>query len=272
MSCYHNRLSTLSKAILKSPLNLQTISDDLLPESFRSTSSSPWMFHLLDINDLSRAVDLVTECFYKPRFKLNTDDMTSIEKYIWQSVFGAYNNIDKFEFNWNNKWGIRSRGGHRLKYPSLELSKDAFILIATPSISLNQRDSTNSTTSHFLDKHEIAGMIEISLEDPNGKLADAIPSPLRGTTPPLSDEPYLCNLCVSPNFRRQGLGTVLCKLAEDLVSMHWSKKKMYLHVETDNTPAKLLYVNMGYTVTKGLSYWEAKFYGQENILYYCKNL
>lgn len=55
--------------------------------------------------------------------------------------------------------------------------------------------------------------------------------------------------------------------------MHWEKDIMYLHVEQNNTAAQALYLGMGYElVTPGLSAWEKKMEGIENILYYSKPL
>ena len=55
--------------------------------------------------------------------------------------------------------------------------------------------------------------------------------------------------------------------------MHWKKDIMYLHVEQNNTAAQALYLGMGYElVTPGLSAWEKKMEGMENILYYSKAL
>jgi hypothetical protein len=55
--------------------------------------------------------------------------------------------------------------------------------------------------------------------------------------------------------------------------MHWKKNMMYLHVEQSNTAAQGLYLGMGYElVSPGLSAWEKKMEGIENILYYSKPL
>ena len=55
--------------------------------------------------------------------------------------------------------------------------------------------------------------------------------------------------------------------------MHWKKDMMYLHVEQNNTAAQALYLDMGYElVIPGLSDWEKKMEGIENILYYSKPL
>jgi hypothetical protein len=55
--------------------------------------------------------------------------------------------------------------------------------------------------------------------------------------------------------------------------MHWKKDMMYLHVEQSNTAAQGLYLGMGYElVSPGLSAWEKKMEGIENILYYSKPL
>ena len=69
------------------------------------------------------------------------------------------------------------------------------------------------------------------------------------------------------------MGRLICELAEELAQIHWDRNVMYLHVEKSNTAAQALYLGMGYQlVTPGLSAWEKKMEGIENILYYSNNL
>jgi phosphoribosyl-AMP cyclohydrolase len=69
------------------------------------------------------------------------------------------------------------------------------------------------------------------------------------------------------------LGKLICELSEELVQIHWDREIMYLHVEQSNTAAQALYLGMGYELaTPGLSAWEKKMEGIENILYYSNSL
>tara|TARA_B110000971_G_scaffold60026_1_gene61323 strand:- start:98 stop:460 length:363 start_codon:yes stop_codon:yes gene_type:complete len=61
--------------------------------------------------------------------------------------------------------------------------------------------------------------------------------------------PYLSNLCVSPKFRRRGLGKQLCQLCEQIAAENWNYDEIFLHVvEDEDSPsaALKLYQHMGY--------------------------
>lgn len=195
-----------------------------------------------------------------------------------------YSTIDKSDTRNGNYLGMRSRSGNRLKNPSLKLSTDSFILAATPTttatlylnplnhnINSKENNQKNGKTDGKL--ANIAAIVEVCIEKPGGKLAPPIANPFKSKEVKDMDQPYLCNLCVSPRYRRKGLGKLVCELAEELVQIHWKKDMMYLHVEQNNIPAQNLYLNMGYElVTPGLSMWEKKLEGIENILYYSNSL
>lgn len=58
----------------------------------------------------------------------------------------------------------------------------------------------------------------------------------------------LSNLAVSPNARRMGIGTRLCKEVERVVKDDWEFDNIYLRVEAQNAPARQTYegANLGY--------------------------
>lgn len=151
------------------------------------------------------------------------------------------------------------RSGERLKEPNLELSRNSAILVATEK---------NSPSNSF------AGLVEICLENPDGRLAPpfSIKFPWSSTIVDPSREPYLANLCIAHQYRRQGLGRLMCQLCEDVAVRQWRKERMYLHVEQSNAAAQKLYEGMGYEITQGLNAVQAKLQGMENILYYSKKL
>lgn len=59
-------------------------------------------------------------------------------------------------------------------------------------------------------------------------------------------QPYLSNLCVDERYRGKQIGKALCRIVEDIALSSWGYKKMYLHVDLDNIPARRLYENEGY--------------------------
>lgn len=62
--------------------------------------------------------------------------------------------------------------------------------------------------------------------------------------PPL--RPYLCNLCISPNYTRLGIGRALCRIVEAIARDKWSYSQIYLHVDPANDAAIQLYDKEGY--------------------------
>jgi ribosomal protein S18 acetylase RimI-like enzyme len=219
--------------------------------------SNTYEFSLVEEKDLSSAANLSMLCFYNTRIKLNTEGMVGIEKFIWNGVIGAFNKLDKMDAMNAHYIGFKSRSNHRLRNPGVHLSADS-ILIA-------MSDKTNE---------QLVGVVEVCLEAADGKLAPAVAMnvPWRGGGLKPTHQPYLCNLCIDTNRRRQGLGLVLCQLAEKIVLKYWGKETMYLHVEEDNVAAQRLYSKMGYELGPQLPSWERSLHGLDNILYYKKTL
>ena len=223
-------------------------------------------FYLIESKDIDEASRLALDCFYQPRLKLNLGgdvSKDSLESIFWNSIIGFFNNIDKNDSLLKNWIGFTFRSAGRLKTPNFELSKESFIIGCTEK-----------------DNDKLIGCVEICLEEPTGLLTDPI------TISPFSskynlkgrEQPYLCNLCVHPSQRRQGLGIVLCQLCEELVVYHWPAqyaRKMYLHVEEKNEAALCLYTKMGYQVsdkTDRLGDKAKKLNGLEGILFYEREL
>ncbi|NMG09170.1 GNAT family N-acetyltransferase [Brasilonema sp. UFV-L1] len=57
--------------------------------------------------------------------------------------------------------------------------------------------------------------------------------------------PYLSNLAVNPQYRRQGAASGLLKACEK-VSLSWGFQDLYLHVLENNNQARQLYFKLGY--------------------------
>ena len=234
----------------KTRLNLVSLSEYVIPSSIDITNSQ-WDYYLLERNDVNEAVEATIKTFYKPRLILNMDGMTGIEKMFWTSVVNTFQSLDKGDYYNNVFLGFITRSRKRLQNPSLEISSDSLILVATQK-----------------GNKEIAGLVEILLEKPEGNIAPSI----QFFKLPISsaDEPYLCNLCVLPEYRRKGLGTTLCSICEYIVQNHWKRNKIYLHVEDSNDAALAMYLRMGYNLTPGLSKLQSKLLGMDRIQYYKK--
>lgn len=72
-----------------------------------------------------------------------------------------------------------------------------------------------------------------------------------------SQFPYLFNLAVHPQWRRQGAAVQLLTAAEQM-AMRWGSKYLYLHVLENNLPARQLYQESGYQFYKvepSFSFW-----------------
>lgn len=83
--------------------------------------------------------------------------------------------------------------------------------------------------------------------------------------------PYISNLAVSPQSRRQGVGKQLLFACEELVRQ-WEYNRIYLHVLDDNTPARRLYAKAGYYRVDSPPNWSGLLFGQPNRLLLCKCL
>jgi ribosomal protein S18 acetylase RimI-like enzyme len=239
-----------------SSLHLHPLDIDMMFENNTlEYNRSQYSFSLVEYSDLPSISELSMNCFHTPRLKLNTDGMIGLEKFIWNTALQTYDVFDKFDAKNAHYFGFKSRSNKRLYKPGLYLSIDSIIL-ALKDIQLNQ----------------VVGLVEVCIEAPDGKLAPAfaINSPWR--TVKDNFEPYLCNLCVDSSKRRQGLGILLCNVAEKIVFKYWRKRRMYLHVEDSNIAAQSLYSRMGYTLGPQLPSWERQLNGLENILYYTKDL
>lgn len=130
-------------------LDLYKVPNDWFPEAHKvgNTTDQRWTFYLLEKRDLPAAVDLATECFFKPRLVLNSKGMFYLEKLVSEAIFSIFNIFDTLDYKWNNYWGIRSRSGSRLAKPSFDVSKDSFVLVALSSNVSPPSSSSYSYTS-----------------------------------------------------------------------------------------------------------------------------
>eukprot|EP01031_Cornospumella_fuschlensis_P028479 gene28480-34376_t len=79
--------------------------------------------------------------------------------------------------------------------------------------------------------------------------------------------PYVCNLSVSPKYRRQGIAVFMCKFVESFIQSVWGKEDIVLHVEKENIAAQKLYESLGYSKRKLSSYRHNAVSGLDKFLY-----
>jgi ribosomal protein S18 acetylase RimI-like enzyme len=265
--CYLHLSSAFSLKTLKhvpkssffeTSLKLHKLDKELPPKGNMPPSAQEWDFHLLEKKDLDNAAVLAMDCFFTPRLKLDLDGMGSAEKWVWANIIKTFTDMDKLDTKNGNWLGFFTRSLKRLEEPNLQPSTFSFILAATHKTS---------------DGNELAGIVEVGLEETNDDLAPPMRNPFRSPIVDPAYEPYLCNLCVADKYKRKGLGRLMCEICEEIVQMHWEKNKMYLHVEQRNAAAQALYNGLGYQfVPPQYSALQRKLLGMEGILYYYKPL
>jgi ribosomal protein S18 acetylase RimI-like enzyme len=215
-----------------------------------------WKLHLLEQKDLPLAADLALECFYKPKIKLDDHSMNPSERTIFNYFIKLLNYFDRSEVWLSNYIGFSVSGGDRLKVPSLRNTHHSIILVATDPRSSFDRP---------------IGIVEVCLDEISGHLF----SPVRNlfqSNKAINKEPYLCNLAISKDYRRLGLGRFLCEACENIAVTVWAKENMYLHVERSNQPAVRLYENMGYQEKIMLTDEDIRKYKMQDISYYHRKL
>mmetsp|Transcript_1853 Transcript_1853/g.3216 ORF Transcript_1853/g.3216 Transcript_1853/m.3216 type:complete len:289 (+) Transcript_1853:110-976(+) len=216
--------------------------------------------YILEKKDLSEAAELALETFFKPTLDPNNFSGPSF-------IINTFTAVERKEA-WLSNWlGFWNRGGKRLTNPSLQPSSDGLILVATPPSLLDKSVKSRTITNNLI------SVVEIGLEPANGLLSP----PLKGLFAPdpvqlSSMQPYLSNLCVAGSYRRRGIGQYMCHICEHIAVTLWDRDMMYLHVETNNAPAKYMYEKIGYKPNDLLSRREKILNGLENVTYYSKAL
>jgi ribosomal protein S18 acetylase RimI-like enzyme len=104
-------------------------------------------------------------------------------------------------------------------------------------------DGLGSAAAFDDDRNEAAAIAKLSgrAEDDRAESGDDSADAAHG----LVKAPYLGNLAVSTEFRRQGVGSRLVREAE-AIALAWGFDHMCLHVDADQPGAKALYAALGY--------------------------
>ncbi|CAJ1358554.1 unnamed protein product [Effrenium voratum] len=176
-----------------------------------------------DVNDLPEITALMVECFDRIIAKKRWDSKIPFSEYV--NPFIDQNEVKEIA------QGVRMRLDVTLQFQSLRrpIKQDE-------SVALVAREKQGGP---------LVAYVEICIlpndgrrpEDDDGK-----------TTSGTTREPYLSNLCVSPAYRRSGIGRAMLRLAEDVIRFIWKDERIYLHIDNYD-PARLLYESEGFVAT-----------------------
>jgi ribosomal protein S18 acetylase RimI-like enzyme len=122
---------------------------------------------------------------------------------------------------------------------------------------VSREDGTHNYRSHRAQC--ITGTIEIALRS---RFPWQIPS---------SDYPYLSNLAVHPEYRRQGVAQQLLSKCEE-TAREWGFSEIYLHVLENNHAARQLYYQAGYRLQQVDWNWTGWLLGQPRRLFLRKQI
>lgn len=208
------KCSIQQKPFIDTRRQLHKLHSEILPNNM-PLESKQWDFHLLEKKDVTAVSKLVVLCIGENIMNVEGRKLFGFEEFLYPHMIA---------------WGMNSRSGNRLTSPSLNLSTESFILAIT-----------------YPNESDIIATAEIFLKQPDNKnMPSAFKNPFKSIIPKASLQPYICNVCVSPDYRRKGLGKMICKLSEEFVQIYWNKKSMYLHVDQINLKAIRMYEGMGY--------------------------
>jgi ribosomal protein S18 acetylase RimI-like enzyme len=197
--------------------------DEMTNNFLSASEASGFLIRLLELKDVNRATQLVVDSHFEAPFVNDNIDTGSIKSNIVNPIMNFVNNHLRNELAKQVMDGLLVRARNRLRYPSVSKSSESMIVAA------------------YNDKNKIVGVIEVYP----------------------TKEAYICNLSVSSEVRRRGLGRFLCTLTEDLVKSHWGTNKVTLQVEQSNIRAKRLYESMDYEIG---AVKMASLYGYESII------
>jgi len=88
---------------------------------------------------------------------------------------------------------------------------------------------------------------------------------------PRSGYPYLSNLAVRQEARRQGIARQLLQVCEQ-TAHQWGFPTVYLHVLENNQPARQLYEQLGYEVVRVDRSWDSWLLGRPRHIFLGKSL
>lgn len=120
--------------------------------------------------------------------------------------------------------------GNSIKPPWLQLSRLAELNRIQQSFSYDKSQHRMILATNPIND-SIVGFVDVDKRPPN-----------RPTSYSYNPRPYLSDLCVDPECRRQGIARLLVEAAQDFCE----GEELYIRVEANNEAAVNLYLGMGY--------------------------
>ncbi|XVE75093.1 hypothetical protein DITRI_Ditri12bG0069200 [Diplodiscus trichospermus] len=90
---------------------------------------------------------------------------------------------------------------------------------------------------------ELAGTVEVCFDKTGASASPPTPRPPKNS-------PYICNMTVTKQLRRRGIGWHLLKASEELISQLTSSKEVYLHCRMIDEAPFNMYTKSGYKVVQ----------------------
>ncbi|XVE92482.1 hypothetical protein REPUB_Repub01dG0100900 [Reevesia pubescens] len=90
---------------------------------------------------------------------------------------------------------------------------------------------------------ELAGTVEVCFDKRGANASPPTPTPPKNS-------PYICNMTVTKELRRRGIGWHLLKASEELISQMTSSKEVYLHCRMIDEAPFNMYIRAGYNVVQ----------------------
>ena len=212
---YVNKSSSL--LLSKSSKSLSSSSSSIINTLFQQQQeTNDITYCLLEHKDVSKASSMIVQVHYKPnllyqtiKYMYNSKDSSDI--YLMKTVNNYVDNAIHYEktlLKTQIENNIYKRCGDRLKTLDISDQKLALIIVAKKF-------------------DEIIGLIEVwpNPVDSNERIG------------------YICNLSVSSNFRKKGVGRQLHLYATQLCAQFYELTKLSLHVENNNKAAIEFYRN-----------------------------
>lgn len=243
-----------------------------LPDSYRACidkngrfrndcdNPEPYVLCIAEEDDLPDVARLIVDAFGATAITLG-GDLSGFEKAFAEPPVGLWNAYTDIVAYADVLSGLRGRMKDRLSNSNIDppsrlgssreeivdtaAKSSLFVVLARPRP--GEKIGIDAIASVELRLQPTDAKIPFSqpwLDGIERKFADLV-----GFDMPTKDkdlQPYLSNLCVSKSARGLNIGKALVRCIENIATSKWGYTKLYLHVDTENTPALNLYKKEGF--------------------------